>query len=337
MKILTGIRCGLLMCGLAVIAGQPAYAANPSFADLLARAKTQAASGHRWAPAGDNMTETVMAMMDLIPTATPSQLAELLALLQTDQPSPAKTALAPPPKAVQTLPPATAPSSVPATAQTPPPRTTQAPGPKATQTPPPATAQTPPPATAQNPPPRTTQAPGPKATQTPVPATAQNNSPATALDARSVVAQPLLPPLQENPPPSGNQQASLETPPRVHSIPLSPPALVKPPSIEAPGAAVPQAGQPGPGTRTALLFARGLEAEHRGDLSEARRFYSSAARQGDAAAARKVGRLYDPAYLRQTAVGGIDPDPTLAREWYKRAVTLGDAEALPLLEALSVR
>jgi TPR repeat protein len=271
MKMLAGIRFGLLMAGIAVMAGQPAYAANPSFADLLARAKAQAASGHKWAPAGNNMTETIMAMMDLIPTATPSQLTELLALLQTDNP------------------------------------------------PLPETAQTPPPKVAQDPPPKV----------------AQSNPPATAPNARSVTTQPL--PLRENPPPAADQQATLETPPRVPPIRPSPPALVKPPSDNAPGAVVPQAERAGLGTRSALLFARGIEAEHRGDLSGARRYYSSAARQGDAAAARNLGRLYDPAYLRQTALAGIQPDPVLAREWYKRAVTLGDAEARPLLEALSAR
>ena len=95
--------------------------------------------------------------------------------------------------------------------------------------------------------------------------------------------------------------------------------------------------EPVPSTRSALLFARGMEAERQGDFSAARRFYTSSAQQGDAAAARNLGRLYDPAYIRQTAVGGIDPNPALAREWYQRALTMGDAEAGPLLEALSVR
>jgi TPR repeat protein len=86
-----------------------------------------------------------------------------------------------------------------------------------------------------------------------------------------------------------------------------------------------------------VLFARGLDAEHRGDVSGARRFYLSAAQQGDAAAARNLGRLYDPVYLAQTTLGGIDPDPALAQRWYERAIRLGDAEAAPLLEALSTR
>ena len=54
-------------------------------------------------------------------------------------------------------------------------------------------------------------------------------------------------------------------------------------------------------------------------------------------AARNLGRLYDPLYLKQTAMGGIDPNPELARHWYEQAVTMGDAEAGPLLEALSLR
>jgi TPR repeat protein len=85
------------------------------------------------------------------------------------------------------------------------------------------------------------------------------------------------------------------------------------------------------------LFARGQQAERQGDISGARRFYSSAAQQGHAMAARDLGRLYDPAYLKQTAQGGIDADPAIARQWYERAIAMGDAEAGPLVEALSLR
>ena len=58
------------------------FADGYKFADLLARAEAQAAAGHRWAPSGDNMTETVSAMMELISSATPEQLAELSDLLR---------------------------------------------------------------------------------------------------------------------------------------------------------------------------------------------------------------------------------------------------------------
>jgi TPR repeat protein len=72
-------------------------------------------------------------------------------------------------------------------------------------------------------------------------------------------------------------------------------------------------------------------------MSGARRLYAASADQGNATAARSLGRLYDPAYLKQTALGGIDPDPALARRWYERAVAMGDAQAAPLLQALAAR
>jgi TPR repeat protein len=50
-----------------------------------------------------------------------------------------------------------------------------------------------------------------------------------------------------------------------------------------------------------------------------------------------MGRLYDPAYIKETAIGGVDPDPALARQWYERAIRLGDAGAVPLLQAMSAR
>ena len=105
---------------------------------------------------------------------------------------------------------------------------------------------------------------------------------------------------------------------------------VAPPRVEPKAPAQPSA-------RTLELLNRGAEAEHRGDVSGARRFYASAAAQGNATAALSLGRLYDPAYLKQTALGGIDPDPAQARHWYERALALGNSEAGPLLEALSLR
>ena len=83
-------RCGLLTVwllttGVLSTVPRPADAESESFTDLLARAKAQASAGHRWTPTGDNMTETILTMMDLIPTATPEQLAELSALLDIDK------------------------------------------------------------------------------------------------------------------------------------------------------------------------------------------------------------------------------------------------------------
>src|ERR1700712_243199 len=59
-------------------------AAKATFAELLARAKVEAAAGHRLSPPGDNLVGTAMEMLDLMPTATPQQLAELTDLLQRD-------------------------------------------------------------------------------------------------------------------------------------------------------------------------------------------------------------------------------------------------------------
>jgi TPR repeat protein len=219
----------ILLAALVVIAtALPGYADKPTFAELLARAKAQAAVGHKWLPAGDNMTETVVSMMDLLQTATAEQLSELSALLENE-----KTA---------------------------------------------ATSETEPQA-----------------------------------ETRTAIAAP--PPAMKTRP---TVDAALATPDR---------PAPKPPVQVAPR----------PGPRALELFARGQQAELRGDVSGARRFYTGAATQGHAEAARNLGRLYDPAYLKQTAVGGIDPDPALARQWYERAVAMGDSAAGPLLEALSMR
>jgi TPR repeat protein len=247
MKMPAGIRGGLLTaCQLVVCASlmtsQPTRAESQTFSDLLAQAKAQAAEGHRWEPPGDNMTETVLAMMNLVPTATPEQVAELVTLLETDSTKPPQTA--------------------PVTEQPP----DRQPVPEAT-------------------------APAPS--------------------------------------------ASPQQPPQ--AVATLPPASLEAPTRERVPDVVPNQAMSATNTRTAILFARGLDAENRGDFSAARRYYSSAAQQGNASAARSLGRLYDPAYLRHTALGGVDPDPALARQWYERAVQLGDTEVGPLLQALSAR
>lgn len=92
-----------------------------------------------------------------------------------------------------------------------------------------------------------------------------------------------------------------------------------------------------PDPRVTALFTKGQAAEERGDISAARRFYTDAARLGHAAAARNLGRLYDPAYVRQAAIGGIHTDPAVAAQWYERAAALGDPRAAPLFQALNAR
>ena len=120
------------------------------------------------------------------------------------------------------------------------------------------------------------------------------------------------------------------------AVALAAPVPHPPASLSSPATLSP-ASPPQTSGRSAELLSRGRAAEQNGDISGARRFFAAAAQLGNAVAARDLGRLYDPAYLRDATIGGIDPDASLARHWYQRAAELGDRDAAPLLQALNAR
>jgi hypothetical protein len=312
----------ILLAGCAVIAtALPALGQKPSFGELLSRAEAQAVAGHRWTPPGDNMTETVIGMMDLIPTATPEQLTKLSQLLESEKepPRPLAGGAAPLTREPVTREPVT---KEPGTAVATPSSDTR-PTPPATG-----------PATAMESAVRPTPPPPGTSAATPAPPA---NDTAMVLAARPT--PPTATPPTATPPTADTTAPARPTPPANAAIVLA--ARPNPPAADTADAEraglVPPATASRPGPRATELFARGQQAERQGDISGARRLYSSAAQQGHAMAARKLGRLYDPVYLGQTALGGIDADPAIARQWYARALAMGDAEAGPLVEALSLR
>jgi hypothetical protein len=265
-----------------------------TIADLLTRAEAQAAAGHRWAPPGDNMTETVAVMMDIIAQATPEQLVELSNLLEKNSSNP------PSPSSAQATPvPITPAQATPAQAT-------------------PARASTPAGAAAQAPPAQAFAAP------LPIQIAPSETAPAQTAPSRAT-PNPAPPPARAAAPATA-AQAGLTPDRRTVTV-----------ETTAPERPAPIRVMPRPTPRGLELYARGQDAERQGNISGARRFFAGAAEQGSAAAARSLGQLYDPAYLKQTVFGGIDPDPALARNWYQRAAAMGDAEAGPLLEALAVR
>jgi hypothetical protein len=67
-------------------------------------------------------------------------------------------------------------------------------------------------------------------------------------------------------------------------------------AITKPGALVLRLRSP----RATDLLARGAQAEQLGNVSGARRYYASAVQLGSATAARNLGRLYDPVFLKRT-------------------------------------
>ncbi len=62
-----------------------ALAADATFAELIARAHAEVDAGKQWSPEGDNVAETLMAMLNLLPTATPQQLTEFDHLVSQQQ------------------------------------------------------------------------------------------------------------------------------------------------------------------------------------------------------------------------------------------------------------
>lgn len=338
----------LVVAGVTIAMAPAALADNPTFSDLLARAEAQAAAGHRWAPPGDNMTETVSVMMEIISTATPEQVAELSALLEADAARNQPPAAGAPPGAEAVLMPT--PHTVgPALATEP----DQAVVPAVTREP----DQAVPPSVL----PTVTTEPGQPVSPSVLPTvTTEPDRPVPPPVVPAATAEPDRPVSPPVVPGATTEPDRAMSPPVVPAVtaepdrPVARPAASEPtmepaqpvlrpvtpgtamePDLPVAKPAAARLARPGP--RAAELLARGQEAERLGDVSGARRFYSSAVQQGSATAARNLGRLYDPVYLERTALGGIDPDLALARHWYERAVAMGDAEAGPLLEALALR
>jgi hypothetical protein len=72
-----------------------------------------------------------------------------------------------------------------------------------------------------------------------------------------------------------------------------------------------------------------------GDIAPARLLLQRAALGGSAQAALVLGGTYDPDVLREIGVLGFAPNPTLAREWYQKALELGASEASRRIDRLA--
>jgi TPR repeat protein len=81
----------------------------------------------------------------------------------------------------------------------------------------------------------------------------------------------------------------------------------------------------------AALMKRGDQSLGLGDIAAARLLYQRAAEAGNAPAATALGKTYDPNF----AAGGGKPDPARAVEWYRKAISLGDARAADLQKRLA--
>jgi len=101
------------------------------------------------------------------------------------------------------------------------------------------------------------------------------------------------------------------------------------PAIAMPASAAAIPAPPVIAPTASFALERGDEAMRQRDVIAARRFYEFAASAGVAGAATAVARTYDPLYLQQVGVRGVQADTAAALRWYKRASEEGDPAARP--------
>lgn len=82
------------------------------------------------------------------------------------------------------------------------------------------------------------------------------------------------------------------------------------------------------------LLERAAQFLEKYDVANARLLFEHLARSGSAKGALALGQTYDPTYFHTTEIRGMKPDVAKAKEWYKRAVELGDQEANKRLTTL---
>lgn len=164
-------------------------------------------------------------------------------------------------------------------------------------------------------------APAPQAAAPPTPPIERAPAPVVASAPIDTQAKPI------EPAPSIARPFSSE-PPVAPVVVQSAPAPL-PARPRAPAVVVPLAPEV-----VAMLLKRGDEQFAIGDISAARLFYERAAEASSGLAARQMARTFDSAFL-PAAVDGALADPARARQWYQRAVSLGNTEAAARLKALT--
>lgn len=111
--------------------------------------------------------------------------------------------------------------------------------------------------------------------------------------------------------------------------PMSEPAPA-PQSTIARGAPAVPASEPDPD----MLIMRAETLLETGDVLSARLLYEEAARAGNAEAALGAGMTYDPRFYRRIGARGIEPDASMALDWYTSALGNGEKGAADEIERL---
>ena len=130
----------------------------------------------------------------------------------------------------------------------------------------------------------------------------------------------------------------------------SPPGWPQPEIAMAPGNTLEPTstfGSPGPqnwptvptisGAEIAWLLARGDWLFATGDVGSARLLYERAADAGEARAAVRLGESFDPIYLDNSHLRGLQGDPDMAVFWYRHARDLGATGAASRLKRLEAK
>ncbi len=118
------------------------------------------------------------------------------------------------------------------------------------------------------------------------------------------------------------------------------------PSVRAPSASIPTAAVPEQATASVAnttpidpeqekqLLGRAKSMLELNDISAARLIYARLARKGSVQGALTLAQTYDPAFLSQYDVAGLQPNKQKAKYWYGIAASLGSDDASGRLLAL---
>ena len=157
----------------------------------------------------------------------------------------------------------------------------------------------------------------------------------TRAPAPAAPPQPAAPPRYVEPASTPvNTERSNSSPESVAAVPTNtPPAAAVPAAVVKPKALSFEDTE-----KVQVFMQKGEENMRSGNINLARLFYKRSADAGWAPGALALAETYDAEELaRMEVVGGIQPDPALAKKWYEVARDLGSATAQQKLQRIGQR